>query len=180
MVLRHVRSHILITILSIGVSATWSTPARAQQYDPAKITELEKKLDEILRQADALRQEIERLKSGTPVALPTAPPPDDLTSVEIVTPAEAEEPKATSQEPEPAPAEEVQPVESAPAASTSKIFNPDISVIGTVVGHAGDSNPFEFAPEEGRGPFDLEEVEMALEAFVDPYAKGKFFLAIGE
>src|SRR5688500_420465 len=109
MVLRHLRSYVLIMILGVGVSATLSTPALAQQNDPAKVTELEKKLDEILRQANALRDEIERLKSAAPAA-PPGPPSDDLTAVEIVPAAEPEEPKPASSEPQPVPAEEVQPV----------------------------------------------------------------------
>jgi hypothetical protein len=53
----------------------------------------------------------------------------------------------------------------------SKIFNPDISVIGNFLGAAGenDVNP---------GPaFELNEVEATFQAVVDPYARADFFLA---
>jgi hypothetical protein len=40
------------------------------------------------------------------------------------------------------------------------------------VSHGGD-NP------EGRAPAELQEAELALEAFIDPYAKGKFFISMG-
>jgi hypothetical protein len=178
MILRYLRGYALVTILGVVASAVLSTPARAQQNDEATVKELERKLDEIQRLADALREEIARLRAGRSTAQPPSAP-DDLTNIELVP---AAEPAVAQPSPEPEmPAiEEVQPVESGTSASASKIFNPDISVIGTVVGHAGDSNPFEFGPEDGRGTFDLEEVEVALEAFIDPYAKGKFFLAIGE
>jgi hypothetical protein len=152
----------MVLAAAVGVVAFAAIPsaAVAQQTDETTIKELEKKLDEIQKQADALRQEIEKLKAA-PAEEPSVPT-EDLTTIE------------------PAPIEDIQPVESAPAPSSAKIFNPDISVIGTVAGQAGDANPFEYGPDDMRGPVDLQEVEIALEAFVDPYAKGKFFLAIGE
>ncbi len=53
----------------------------------------------------------------------------------------------------------------------SKIFNPDMAVIGNFVGTAGKNtiNP---------GPaFALEEAEATFQAVVDPYARADFFLA---
>jgi hypothetical protein len=44
-------------------------------------------------------------------------------------------------------------------------------VIGTFLSHAGDNF-------EERSPIAVDEVELALEAFIDPYAKGKFFIAV--
>ncbi len=53
----------------------------------------------------------------------------------------------------------------------SKIFNPDIAVIGNFLGAAGknDINP---APA-----FDMNEAEASFQAVVDPYARADFFLA---
>jgi hypothetical protein len=51
----------------------------------------------------------------------------------------------------------------------SKIFNPDIAVIGNFVGVAGTR------PDDPRPPFDLREAETSLQAVVDPYAKADFF-----
>lgn len=53
----------------------------------------------------------------------------------------------------------------------SKIFNPDIAVIGNFVGAAG-SNAIEPMPA-----LQLEEAELSLQAVVDPYARADFFLA---
>ncbi len=58
----------------------------------------------------------------------------------------------------------------APAGS-SKVFNPDISVIGNFLGVAG-RNPFDDEPA-----LQLEEAEVAFQAVVDPYARADFFLA---
>jgi hypothetical protein len=51
----------------------------------------------------------------------------------------------------------------------SKIFKPDIAVIGNFVGIAGAR------AEDPQPPFDLREVETSLQAVVDPYAKADFF-----
>jgi hypothetical protein len=53
----------------------------------------------------------------------------------------------------------------------SKIFNPDIAVIGNFLGAVGD-NPVNPAPA-----LALDEVEGTFQAVVDPYARADFFLA---
>jgi hypothetical protein len=62
----------------------------------------------------------------------------------------------------------------APAqAGSSKVFNPDISVIGNFIGVAG-KNEMSTQP-----PFQMSEVEMAFQAIVDPYARADFFVSAG-
>ena len=53
----------------------------------------------------------------------------------------------------------------------SKIFNPDIAVVGNFIGAAGKND---FDP---RPAFNLDEAELSLQAIVDPYARADFFLA---
>ena len=55
----------------------------------------------------------------------------------------------------------------------SKIFNPDIAVIGNFLGAVGD-NDIEPAPS-----LELDEAEASFQAVVDPYAKADFFVAVG-
>ena len=57
------------------------------------------------------------------------------------------------------------------ASAMSKIFNPDIAVIGNFVGAAGRN---EIDP---RPAMQLDEAEVSLQAVVDPYARADFFLA---
>ena len=57
------------------------------------------------------------------------------------------------------------------ASAMSKIFNPDIAVIGNFVGAAGRN---EIDP---RPVMQLDEAEVSLQAVVDPYARADFFLA---
>jgi hypothetical protein len=56
---------------------------------------------------------------------------------------------------------------------TSKVFNPDIAVIGNFIGTAGHND---FDP---RPSLELEEAEVSFQAVVDPYARADFFLAFG-
>jgi hypothetical protein len=60
------------------------------------------------------------------------------------------------------------------ASAASKIFNPDIAVIGNFLGAIGE-NSIEPAPV-----LSMHESEISLQAIVDPYARADFFVAFGE
>jgi hypothetical protein len=57
--------------------------------------------------------------------------------------------------------------------SSSRVFNPDTSVIANFLGITG-KNPRNTSPT-----FQLTEVEVSLQAVVDPYSRADFFLAAG-
>ncbi len=58
-------------------------------------------------------------------------------------------------------------------AASSKVFNPDISVIGNFLGAVGGS-------DESEPPsLTMDEVEATLRAVVDPFARADFFFAFG-
>jgi hypothetical protein len=57
------------------------------------------------------------------------------------------------------------------SSALSKIFNPDMAVIGNFLGATGE-NKVEAAPA-----FEMHEAEVSLQAIVDPYARADFFLA---
>jgi hypothetical protein len=138
-------------ILSAFLTVVLALPLAAQDD---RISQLEQKLDELLRQAEAIRAELNTIKGTEPApAIAPAAPAEDLTAVEVTT------------------ADPVAAQTPAPAAASAKALNPDLSVIGTFVSHAGDNL-------EDRAPAALEEVEIAAQAFIDPYAKGFFFLGI--
>ena len=59
-----------------------------------------------------------------------------------------------------------------PTGLSSKVFNPDISVIGNFVGIAGKNDV------RAESPLSLTEVEAAFQAVVDAYARADFFVAI--
>ncbi|MGE0812797.1 MAG: hypothetical protein AB7O93_05600 [Vicinamibacterales bacterium] len=57
--------------------------------------------------------------------------------------------------------------------TTGKVFNPDVAVIGSFLGAAG-RNPVDPAPA-----LEMAESEVSLQAVIDPYARGDFFLSFG-
>jgi hypothetical protein len=93
---------------------------------------------------------------------------------ETTPPANQEPPASPSPPPPPAEPVPPPPVESTPPVASSKVFNPDISVIGNFVGATG-TNDSEFAMPG----LELSEAEVAFQAAVDPYARADFFFAFG-
>jgi hypothetical protein len=61
------------------------------------------------------------------------------------------------------------------AVSGSKVFNPDIAVIGDFLGAAGTPTINPLQPT-----FEMHESELSLQAIVDPYARADFFLSFGQ
>ena len=60
------------------------------------------------------------------------------------------------------------------ASAAAKALNPDISVIGDFLGSMGH-NPMVPTPA-----FQMHESEVGLQAIIDPYARGDFFISFGE
>ena len=58
--------------------------------------------------------------------------------------------------------------------AASKVFNPDMAVVGNFLG-VGGSNSVNPAPA-----MEMRESEVSFQAIVDPYARADFFLAFGE
>jgi hypothetical protein len=90
------------------------------------------------------------------------------TRLDALTAAQAAATPAPPPEPAPAP----QPAAAAPS---SKVFNPDIAVIGDFLGAAGKDPGPEPAPS-----LELHEAEASFQAIVDPYARADFFLAFSK
>ena len=102
-----------------------------------------------------------------PVATPPAVPPTTTTPVTTGAPTEAQVPAGATGA--------GGPTGSLPfyggASAMSKIFNPDIAVIGNFLGAFGEN---EVSP---RPAFEMNEAEATFQAVVDPYARADFFLA---
>lgn len=60
------------------------------------------------------------------------------------------------------------------ASAAAKVLNPDISVIGNFIGAAG-KDPVRRVPT-----LEMHESEVGLQAIIDPYARGDFFISFGE
>src|SRR5437773_5320104 len=140
-----------------------AAPVMAQLTD-GRLEQLERRLDDLSRQAAEIRQELNRLKGQTPPAPASQPQPEDLTKVEVVPapqPAEAPLPAAAAtQIPPPQALTDVQTVNNVINPAASKVFNPDTSVIGNFIGRAGQRNPFEFGSENERPTLGFDVVEL--------------------
>jgi hypothetical protein len=136
-------------------------------------------LDRLRSELDALRREyaervgtletrlnaLEASISEPPAALPRPP----ATALPPAAPAQAQVPPGAAGAGGPGGA---LPYYGGPVAS--KIFNPDISVIGSFLGAAGSE-------EVGERPsLVLDEAEASFQAVVDPYARADFFFSYGE
>jgi hypothetical protein len=68
------------------------------------------------------------------------------------------------------------------ASALAKALNPDISAIGDFLGAAGHypTPPGSLIRQAGFRSLEMHEAELGLQAIVDPYARGDFFLSFGE
>jgi len=155
------------------------TTSSSQTADVKQVPDVKQVKDEL----DRLRQEFETLRKqyedrlfaleqrlsqlgGGPLLL------SELPSVAL--PAEmpvAAQPAQAADAPAPAPAAQ-DPSGAQAVASSSKVFNPDTSIIANFLGAAG-KNPFGTPPS-----MNLSEVEASFQAVVDPYARADFFLSV--
>ncbi len=149
---------VVIGLLGVPTTAQAQTSADGLQQE---IQQLKQDLDALKRDYEARLAALEAKLAAVPGA-PPAPAPAPATA--------------------PAPA----PVNTAPsdqgatlpvygaATAGSKIFNPDIAVIGDFLGTAGRNT---VAPSPA---LSMHETEASFQAVVDPYARADFFLSFGE
>jgi len=161
-----VRGHrtLLLAILFLAAPLM----AQPQTTPDDRIRQLESRMDELARQMTELRQQIDQLKGS-----PAPADEQDLTKIDVATP-----PAQSQAQPQPS-LTDVTTVNNVSNPGLSKVFNPDMSVVGNFLGKAGQPNPFEFG-DDVRQPLRLEESELSFQAFVDPYAKAAFFLAVNQ
>jgi hypothetical protein len=157
------------------------SPAAAQENAQT----LREEIDQLRRDFDALRQEYGARLSALEQKLNAAegtPPP--AAPAGEPTPATPTEPPAVAPAPEPSPTPPGAPGSQAAGGGSlpvygaanagSKVFNPDVAVIGDVLGAAGTNN---VAPSPA---FELHEAEASFQAVVDPYARADFFISFGQ
>jgi hypothetical protein len=139
-------------------------PVAGAQPTPAPLADAQAVREEVVR----LRQELQALRDVYE---------QRLTALEArLAAAEAKAPGppvATVQPPPPAEPPSPAPL-AASAATNAKVFNPDIAVIGDVLGAIG-SNRVAPAPA-----LEMHEAEASFQAIVDPYARADFFVAFGQ
>jgi hypothetical protein len=172
-------------VMYAGSVGALSIPAAAQSPAP-QVQEVRAELDKLRKEFDAVRDDyaarLAALESklaaiGAPPA-PTAPAPPAPAPAPPAPPAPAAPAQAAVPAEVPVPSGAGGaggPTGSLPVygstSALSKIFNPDIAVIGNFVGAVGENsvNP--------PPALALDEAEATFQAVVDPYARADFFLA---
>ena len=178
---RFERLMVIVAVMALPAAAR---PAAAQAAAPPATQsgasqQADQSAQALRAELDRLRQEFEGVKqqygdrlaaldarlaaieAGKPAPPPAAPPSP---------PAAAAPPPAQVSEAAP---QAAPPAYSNPAA-VSKVFNPDIAVIGDFLGAAGRNS---VAPNSAG--LEMHETELSFQAVVDPYAKADFFLTLG-
>jgi hypothetical protein len=168
-------------LVAFGLAVA-SVPAAAQQpvapappaapaSSGADVQQVRDELDRLKREFDVIRQQYDQRLLALEQRLTQigAGPLDAATSATAVSLAPA--PAATPQEPSSPPPPPADQASTPAPAGSSKVFNPDMSVIGNFVGVAG-KNPY-----STQKTMQLTEAEAAFQAVVDPYAKADFFLS---
>lgn len=155
-------------ILIAGIMALCVAPLWAQQ--PAGSTPdtsaMEQRMKDLEDRVIMLEGKLRTLESAQGAA-PTAAAPS------------AEGPVGASSVPE-ASIQASTPTYGGAGGSASKALNPDISVIGDFVGSAGANSAPPLAPQQPFPSLQMHESEVGLQAIIDPYARGDFFVSFGE
>ena len=166
-------------------------PARAQTAGGAAPSIQQRAADEIREELERLRKEFEAVRDAygarltaleeklASLSTPAAPPAPGQAAVPTEQP-----PAPAPTSPQPAVTEAAVPAGAAGAggpqgtlpvygnvSAMSKIFNPDVAVIGNFLGAAGENEV------EARPSLQFDEAEASLQAVVDPYARADFFFA---
>jgi hypothetical protein len=164
---------LLVFFCALPLIAQQSTTTSGNQPDTAALLE---KIRDLEDRVIAMEGQIRQLKSqqATPA---TAAPAQPAATAEAGAPAAAAGIQ-TSQIPGSVPSAGEGVTQSVAlggaGGSAAKALNPDMSMIGDFIGSAGH-NPFSPSPS-----FEMHESELGVQAIIDPYARGDFFLSFGE
>jgi hypothetical protein len=165
---------------SLAAGAFVLDPAVACAQDPAQA--LRQEIDQLRREFDALRQQygdrltaleqkLAAIQGGSPP--PAAPPEPQPAQPTAQVPSGAEGAGGPTG---------ALPVYGG-AVAGSKVFNPDMAVIGDFLGALGKNDvhadPFSLGGDHP-SPLQMHESEAAFQAVVDPYARADFFISFGE
>ena len=178
------------TSFTLVALALFSIPLWGQQANPPNANDqaaLEQRIRDLEDRVIALEGKIRTMESSS-TPLPAQPQP--ATETQAPAPQAAQVPAVPASVPAQPSPNEAQAGLTAPtsgelpvyggAAGASKALNPDVSVIGDFIGAAGGNSPPPLATLQPFPSFQMHESEIGLQAIIDPYARGDFFLSFGE
>jgi hypothetical protein len=159
------RFNIALILLVMMAGVRVGVGQQTQPQPPAQdISALEQKIRDLEDRVVTLEGQLRQMKSQATPAAPGAP---------AAAPEVAGQPPAAAPQP-PAPAPSEQPRLGGAGAAAAKALNPDISMIGDFIASAGH-DPVVTTPS-----FQMHESELGIQAIIDPYARGDFFITFGE
>jgi len=159
---------VLCGLFTGPTAASAQTPDRSKTLDqePLNVQALRQEIDQLKKDFDARLAALEARLAAIGGAQAGATPPPSAPQAQPT----AEVPPGAAGAGGPSGALPVY----GGASAASKIFNPDMAVIGDFLGAAGSNK---VAP----GPaLEMHEAEASFQAIVDPYARADFFVAFGE
>jgi hypothetical protein len=161
-------------IFVISLTILFALPLCAQQAGTAPANSdqnaaMEQHIRDLEDRIIALEGQVRMLKSG-----PAAPPAEAT--------AAAASPSGVAPAPPQALATEATSTQTLGGAggSAAKALNPDISVIGDFIGAAGGNSVPPLATVQPFPSLQMHESEIGLQAIIDPYSRGDFFISFGE
>ena len=160
-------SFVLALCVAPVVAQQESAPSQPSAQDVAALVQQIKDLQE---RVISLEGKVRTLQSTQ--ATPTAASP------ETTQPATA--PQSTETAGTATPTNGPEPSYGGAGGSAAKALNPDISVIGDFIGAAGRTDVPALASQQAFPSLQMHESEIGLQAIIDPYARGDFFISFGE
>ena len=165
--------HLLIFTFVLALCAA---PVTAQQESPTPqpsaqdVAALVQQIKDLQERVISLEGKVRTLQSTQ--AIPAAAPAEN-------TP-QASAPQSTETAGTVTPTNGPEPTYGGAGGSAAKALNPDISVIGDFIGAAGRTDVPALASQQAFPSLQMHESEIGLQAIIDPYARGDFFVSFGE
>src|SRR5690348_6348965 len=162
---------LVIVALAIPAAAQQPTPAPAQAGGQ-DLAALEQKIRDLEDRVVTLEGQLRQMKAQTP---PAAAGAQATAAPSATQPAAAPQPEVTTQQGAAGQTTTAaEPRLGGAGGAAAKALNPDISMIGDFIASAGH-NPTNPTPS-----FQMHESELGVQAIIDPYARGDFFISFGE
>jgi hypothetical protein len=171
-----VRALVSVILIAMGAVVDAQTPTPQDAEVRAALQTLRQELEALKEEYGGRMTAIEARiaaieKGGAAQAIPPIPLPASPTATPSITaPTEAQVPAGAAGAGGPT---GQLPIYGSTTA-LSKIFNPDIAVIGNFIGAVGKNEI------DDRPALALDEAEASFQAIVDPYARADFFMAFGQ
>ena len=158
-----------LLVLPGALSAQDASKESAEAKREDRLKTLEEQVRALAAEVEALRGELKTARESAANAPATRP---KLVLASAPYTRESVAPAATPEPPQGSGTAQTQVFGG--ATSNAKLLNPDISVIGDFLGTAGNNS---IRPVRS---LEMHESELGLQAIIDPYARGDFFLSFGE